>query len=283
MPDLDALLARIGLPSAPPATLEGLRAIHRAYLSAIPYDDLAVQLGEAGRLDVDALAARLLAPGGRGGYCFELNGVLAWLLERVGFAVERHESVVGPRDPEAPVNHLALVVRVDGEPWLVDAGLGEGPAEIIPLAPGTYLSPLSWTVARDPGGGWWLTPHRWSSLPGVWVDEPVVGLEAFQPHHHRLATSPESKFVRTLVVQRAYPDRIVTLRSRTLRTDGPGVSEQRVLEDRADLEAVLDGVFGIDPAALGPQRLERLWARIVAQHRAWQAEQAAAADAVPVR
>jgi N-hydroxyarylamine O-acetyltransferase len=281
VPDPAVLLDRIGLSSPPPATLDGLRTIHRAYLDAIPYDDLSVQLGEAGRLDLDALVRRLLT-GGRGGYCFELNGVLAWLLEELGFEVERHESIVGPRDPDAPINHLALVVRVDGERWLADAGLGEGPIEILPLSPGTYLSPLSWTVADDPAGGWWLTAHEWSSLPGIHIAEPVVDFDAFQPHHHRLATSPESKFVQTLVVQRVYPDRIVTLRSRTLRADGPGVSERRVLDDRDDLVTVLDEVFGIDPGALGPQRLDRLWERVVAQHRAWEAEQAAA-GAEPVR
>ena len=281
VPDPAVLLDRIGLSSPPPATLDGLRTIHRAYLDAIPYDDLSVQLGEAGRLDLDALVRRLLT-GGRGGYCFELNGVLAWLLEELGFEVERHESIVGPRDPDAPINHLALVVRVDGERWLADAGLGEGPIEILPLSPGTYLSPLSWTVADDPAGGWWLTAHEWSSLPGIHIAEPVVDLEAFQPHHHRLATSPESKFVQTLVVQRVHPDRIVTLRSRTLRADGPGVSERRVLDDRDDLATVLGEVFRIDPAALGPERLDRLWERVVAQHRAWEAEQAATA-ADPVR
>lgn len=281
VPDPAALLARIGLAGPPPATLEGLRTVHRAYLAAIPYEDLAVQLGEAGRLDVDALAARLLS-GGRGGYCFELNGVLAWLLEQLGFAVERHESVVGPRDPQAPINHLALVVRIGGEAWLVDAGLGEGPIDVLPLVPGTYLEPLSWTVSDDPAGGWWLTPHRWSALPGVHVAEPVVDLDAFQPHHHRLATSPESKFVRTLVVQRNYPDRIVTLRSRTLRADGPDVAERRLLEDHADFASVLGEVFGIDPEALGAERMDRLWARIVAQHQAWLDEQDVGGP-VPVR
>jgi arylamine N-acetyltransferase len=44
VPDLDALLTRIGLDAAPQPTLAGLQTIHRAYVSAIPYEDLAVQL-----------------------------------------------------------------------------------------------------------------------------------------------------------------------------------------------------------------------------------------------
>ena len=51
----------------------------------MPYEDIAVQLGEStGALDERGLAARVLADG-RGGYCFELNTVLAALLRGCGF------------------------------------------------------------------------------------------------------------------------------------------------------------------------------------------------------
>ncbi len=43
--NLDAYLRRIGLAERPPATLDGLRALHRAHLVAIPYEDIDVQLG----------------------------------------------------------------------------------------------------------------------------------------------------------------------------------------------------------------------------------------------
>ena len=43
--DIDAYLGRIGLTDRPPPTLEGLRALHRAHLAAIPYENFDVQLG----------------------------------------------------------------------------------------------------------------------------------------------------------------------------------------------------------------------------------------------
>ena len=76
---IERLLARIGLDRAPAADVDGLFRVHRAFLGRVPYEDLAVQLGETAPLDEAALTARLLQDG-RGGYCFELNTVLAALL-----------------------------------------------------------------------------------------------------------------------------------------------------------------------------------------------------------
>lgn len=271
MPDLDALLQRIGLDGRPRATLDGLQALHRAYVSAVPYEDLAVQLREFRPLDVDALAQRLLH-GGRGGYCFELNSVLAWILEACGFTVTRHEAVVGVRerlDPPPPTNHLALAVHLDAGTFLADAGLGEGQLDATPLVPGTYGGPLTMTIEAEPGGGWFLGHHAWGTFEGVRVAPAVATLDTFQPHHRRLSTDPESSFYNTLVVQRPYRERIETLRGRTLTVRGPHVDERRLLENADDLATTLTARFGIDPAALGDQRIARLWVAAAEQHERW--------------
>jgi N-hydroxyarylamine O-acetyltransferase len=266
----DRLLARIGLSAAPPADADGLRTVHRAYLASVPYEDLAVQLGESAPLDPEALAARVLR-GGRGGYCFEANTVLLTLLEALGFAVQRRQAIVGPRASHAEgrqTNHMALVVHLDGRRFLADAGLGEGPLDPMPLRAGRYAAgPLHWALERA-GDGWWFEQHEWGSTPGFWFADAPSDLAAFQPHHQRLSTSPESSFVQTLVVQRPTRDRIVTLRARTLAVDGPCVRRREVLPDAAALGATLHDAFGIDPAVLGPDRLDRLWARAVEQHDA---------------
>jgi N-hydroxyarylamine O-acetyltransferase len=284
VPDLDALLARIGLDRVPPPTVDGLRELHRAYVSSIPYEALAVQLEEFEPLELDAIARRILS--GRGGYCFELNAILAWMLEQAGFAVERREAVVGPRGVAKPTNHLALVVRVGGADWLADAGLGEGPLEPLPLIAGEHRvpagSPLHWTL--EPGaddGTWWVLQHPWGSVRAFHVTAPAVDLDAFQPHHRRLSTDPESSFVQTLVVQRSREDRIVTLRARTVSVDGPGRRERRELEDAEAFATALRDLFDVDPDALGPQRIARLWERAQAQHEQHLSAIAATSRTVP--
>jgi len=115
----DRLLRRIGLTRAPAGDAAGLRTLHRAFVSRVPYEALAVQLGEAGPLAPLDLVQRMLH-GGRGGYCFEANTVLHALLEAVGFTVERREGNVGPRDAHArgePTNHLALIAHTSRRWW----------------------------------------------------------------------------------------------------------------------------------------------------------------------
>lgn len=258
---IDELLRHIGLDSRD----AGLHAVHRAYLERVTYEDIAVQLGETGPLDEQALARRVLS--GRGGYCFELNTVLAYLLRGLGFGVTYHQGVVGG---EGPTNHMVLVV--DGA-WIADAGLGEGFLDPLPLREGRHpgRGPLAWTLEREPGGTWWMGQHEWGSVNGFRMQAEPSAHAAFAPHHRRLATDPESSFVRTLVVQRPTDDRILTLRSRTYSEKGPDVDSKHVVE-REEFESLLrDLGLTVDAG-----RAERLWALAAAQHEAFQSRVTAA-------
>ncbi|HEX6390815.1 MAG TPA: arylamine N-acetyltransferase [Solirubrobacteraceae bacterium] len=256
MPDLDALLRRIGSHAG-----ASLADLHRAYVTAIPFDDLTIQLGEQAPLDRDAIARRLIEGGGRGGYCFEVNDVLGWLLEQLGHDVRRYRAVVGPRGVEAPVNHLALIV--DGE-WLAEAGYGEGPLEPLALRSGRQDG---WLLEPDGDDGWWVGDERpWTSGDGFTILPGEVGMDAFDEPHARLSTSEDSSFVQTLVVQQPQGDRVATLRARTFSVRGPAVDERRVLADVQDLDATLRGAFGIE---LDAARAARLWDAACAQHEAF--------------
>jgi N-hydroxyarylamine O-acetyltransferase len=265
---IDDLLRRIGLDAAPAADVEGLHTVHRAYLERVPYEDISVQLRESGRLDEAALSARVLT--GRGGYCFELNTVLAAILRELGFSVSYHQGVVGG---QGPTNHMVLVVDLDGERWIADAGLGEGFIDPLPLREGRHQGPgpFSWTLELEPGGTWWMGQHEWGSVSGFRMAAEPSPHAAFEPHHHRLSTDRASSFVQTLVAQKPYDDRIVTLRSRTFSEKGPDVDTKRVV-GREEIGDVLSDVFGI---TLDAGRLQRLWTLAAAQHEAFQARAAA--------
>ena len=63
----------------------------------------------------------------RGGFCYELNGAFALLLEALGAQVRRVGArVYGEAGLGPPLDHLALIVRPgDGSgPWLADVGFG---------------------------------------------------------------------------------------------------------------------------------------------------------------
>ena len=60
---LERYLARLGLDARPPATLAGLRDLHRAHVARIPYDNLSIMLGRPDPVDPAAGAARAAAGG----------------------------------------------------------------------------------------------------------------------------------------------------------------------------------------------------------------------------
>lgn len=66
--------------------MEVLRSLHRAHALGIPFENLDPVLGSVPSLDPADLEAKLVH-GGRGGYCYEQNTLLAAVLRQLGFTV----------------------------------------------------------------------------------------------------------------------------------------------------------------------------------------------------
>jgi arylamine N-acetyltransferase len=103
--DLDAYLARIGLPAAPPSA-QALKDLVRAHVQAIPFENVDVVLQQHQGISLDVVSAKLVGRR-RGGYCYEQSGLFAAVLERLGYTVHRLAARVQPRRP-GPCTHLTL-------------------------------------------------------------------------------------------------------------------------------------------------------------------------------
>src|ERR1700734_2317841 len=121
-----AYLNRVGSTPTTAGDAAGLRTLHRAHQLTVPFENLSIHLAEPISLDERDLADKIVRRR-RGGFCYELNGTFALLLEALGAQVSRvaarvyGESGLGP-----PFDHLALIGRpADGSgPWLADVGCG---------------------------------------------------------------------------------------------------------------------------------------------------------------
>jgi len=124
-PDLTrAVLARLGVASSPP-TLDLLDALIAAYTRSVPWES-AFRIAKRARTPDTADCPRwpdefwgdALARGG-GGTCFESNYAFFGLLRALGY-----EGYLTINDMGESIGcHAAIVVWVDGQRWLVDAGL----------------------------------------------------------------------------------------------------------------------------------------------------------------
>lgn len=249
--DIGAYLKRIGHTGPVRADAATLAAVHRAQVASVPYENLDIQAGLVPSLHPDDLFDKIVRRR-RGGYCYELNSLLALLLEEIGFEVTRVRGAVGPRDADLPewANHLALLVRAGGRTWLADAGLGDGFLHPLPLEPGRHRQgPFTYTVEPE-GDDWWIGHHEHGAVPGYLLDPTPRTADHFEPYNLGRATSPDSPFVRVLIVQRPSADRSLTLRGNTLTEAGPAGRRRAEVADAAAFAGLLTRRFGLPTAGL---------------------------------
>lgn len=261
MPSLDAYLARIGYAGAREPTLAVLKAVHQHHAWNVPYENLDVYMQVPVSQDIEAIFAKIVG-GGRGGWCYEMNGLLAWALAELGFTVTRQLGGVmrSNRGDEAFGNHLVLKVALDGEDWLADVGLGDGIAEPIPICAGSRefgLEPLGDDVWRyTNAAGAFPADSDFRYRPGHQAfmappaDEALIDATCSD-----LQSNPESTFRLNLVCQQMMPDGLKLLLGRVLTIGG----QRRLISSATEFGDVLAGEFGLPDA-------EDIWPAVVARH-----------------
>lgn len=245
--DVQKYLNRIGLDSAGEIDVASLERLQRAHLTAVPFENLDVFRRHGVRTDTD-WSIRKIVDRSRGGWCFELNGAFAALLEAIGYQVTRLGAVVLLEGDDGHASHLAL--RVDlAEPYLVDVGFGDG--FIRPLAldrPGP-LDGGSGTYCFTSSGG----QMTLQEIDAQGVLKPIYrftleprSLASFDGQSNRLQTDSTLKWTKARFATRLLkggPDR-VTLVSDRLRFRRGGVwHEQPVAEE--DWATELQTWFGL--------------------------------------
>jgi amide synthase len=136
--DTDKYLAALGFDGTPRVDVETLRTLHKLHLIAIPYDSSwnsarGLSIWSDIDVDLDAVFAAIVV-GGRGGNCYELNGLFRHLLAEIGFTtalvsggIRQVDGTFGP-----DLEHVFTRVDLDGRTWLVDVGF-VGPSYLEPL------------------------------------------------------------------------------------------------------------------------------------------------------
>jgi N-hydroxyarylamine O-acetyltransferase len=275
---LDAYLRRMQVDAEPPSA-DALFRLHRAHVDRIPYETTWIHLGEQWSVDTDAAVERI-ARGGRGGYCFHLNGSLARLLSTLGYDVTLHIGGVHGPDPGENdlTNHLVLLVR--GLPttdnptgdWYVDAGLGDALYEPLPLQSGSYeQTPMTFALSETPGGiGDWHFDHDPAgSFPGMNFRSTIATIDDFAPRHQVLSSSPDSGFVRTVTAQRRRPDRVSALRAFAFKTIDASGSQTTFVTDRNEWLALLADEFLLPLDGVDREAKDRLWGSAQMSHEEW--------------
>ena len=88
MEKIAAYFRRIGLDMPEKIVPDGelLKKLQFAHCTTVPYENLDIIRGIPLSLDPDDLYDKVVTRG-KGGFCFELNGIFGWLLRRLGYEV----------------------------------------------------------------------------------------------------------------------------------------------------------------------------------------------------
>jgi N-hydroxyarylamine O-acetyltransferase len=264
--ELDAYFERIGYDGPRRTDIDTFTGVHRSHLLSVPYENLEIQLGRENRLGESLFFDKIVGKQ-RGGWCYEMNGLLTAVLDELGFNVTRVSGAVARNliADDAVGNHLVGLVDLEGTRFVSDVGLGDGPLEPFELKEGSWQEgDLTFALERL-DDDWWRFHNHPNGLALTFdFTEQERPLDYFQPMCTRLQTDTvSSPFLNYAMAFRRTRYGARSLRDSTLiEVDGLEKTET-IIDNADDYRNQLLSILGTD---LGSET-EVLWSKISARVR----------------
>jgi N-hydroxyarylamine O-acetyltransferase len=227
-----------------------LSKLQEQHLLTVPFENLDIHQGNKIVLDEDRIYEKIVI-GGRGGFCYELNGLYCWLLRSLGFTVSMASARVYMPTKERfspEFDHMVLLVELE-KTYLVDVGFGDSFRKPIALPDGqsedisgsyrlrTFASGQDTYILQKKDKNDWQTVYSFTKHPRVLSD--FEEMNAFNQ------SSPESHFTQQTICSIATKNGRVSLSDDFLTiTDGSSKRKTKVTS-QTDFEQKLRDHFGI--------------------------------------
>ncbi|MDR1775184.1 MAG: arylamine N-acetyltransferase [Actinomycetes bacterium] len=252
--EFQAYCDRINYVGPRDVSLETLEGLHTAHTFNVPFENLDVSCGRSILLDPETLYAKLVLRR-RGGYCFEMNGWFALVLEHLGFQVTSHlaRRSLGGGDYYAAL-HQVLVVTIEGTRYLADVGYGvEGISAPLPIDVDTeYMQFVNryrfdWddrfghVLERKTDDGW-VGMYAFPQDPCLPIDIDVV--------NYYTSTNPASFFLKGRFCTIPTPTGRITLTEDVFKIVENGQLTEREVEGEDDFRNLAQQYFRLDVAQI---------------------------------
>jgi len=244
---IKALLKRTGLEKLPEKNLEGLSLVMNAISASIPFENLDVHLGRKISLDRDSIATKLLKQN-RGGYCYEINGLLYHLLKDWGLdpTLLGARTILGYQGIR-PITHMLLKVSLPEGTYLCDLGFtGLCPTEPLPLDTGKG-NQQKYRLRTGDSPGYILEGkdalEQWISLYSF-EDRPLQEVDFLTANYYNNHSS-DSICTQQVICAIQKKGTLIRLVQNTLKIRSRDGEEKVNIEDAEQLAAVLKKHFGI--------------------------------------
>lgn len=244
---LEKYLKRIGFTGRLRPDLVTLEQIVRRQVLAIPFENLDVFQGRRPAHSPAEIATKLLDHR-RGGWCYELNGLLGMALAEVGFNVTQSAGEVTklPLTQQPDGSHLCLVVDLDRS-YLVDVGFGGSLTRPLALEDmSAEANPYRISLRRESAQRWCFEERAHGKKSCFVFDAAPADENMIQERMYRLANDADSPFIKNLVAQRRTSSEHLVLRGKILSRISAGGVEAVELGSVRELTQTLKYRFGID-------------------------------------
>jgi len=206
MTNLERFFERIGLPSDTKIekNVEFLSLVQSQCVKRIAYENLDILAGVPVELSKEAVFDKIVLRG-RGGYCFELNGLLFHMLGEMGFRVSERFARFLRGESEIPMRrHRVTVVSMEDGDYLMDIGVGQiAPRQPLKIEEGLVQEQNGETYCfrRDDVHGWVLSDlshGQWRDYI-CFADAPAFEIDFLQPSFF-CEKHPDSVFNKRMMI-----------------------------------------------------------------------------------
>ena len=246
--DIKRYLERINYVDPVDPTFEVLSKLQVMHLLNVPFENLDIHNNK--KIDLTNLFDKIVNRK-RGGFCYELNGLFYELLHEIGFTVKMVSARVydGKEDYSPEFDHMALIVKIKNDNYLVDVGFGE-----------FSFCPITIALNKDtndPGGIFRIetfnenyTVVKKKNCDGKFIPEYIFSEKKRQVNefytrckYHQ--TNPASHFTQKRVCSLPTKSGRITLTADVLKITKDGEVTVKKLHSEQEVQQELWNYFGI--------------------------------------
>jgi N-hydroxyarylamine O-acetyltransferase len=239
---------RIKLADATPEpTLAFVSKMMQHHIFSIPFENLDVQAGKVVSLIPEEIVDKIVYRN-RGGYCYEVNGLLAMALQELGISCYFTSARSMTYAVKRPRTHLIIIAKIEGNTYLLDTGFGSHgirlPMDLSETNQEILQDGQTYKLEKKGSDLNLYTSVQENWLPQYSFKKQVYEYIDFAPVNYMNSTHPDSIFVKAPLVILFTREGKKVLTGNTIKHFVDGQMTEKVF-DNAEYTTILKDEFNL--------------------------------------